>query len=78
MPVMRMMPAAKIRASCHVFSPPLPVVLEDVRPGVTVTSGVGGAPRVGACCAEAGPASARASASTAIDHPTRARIGARV
>src|SRR4051794_7622340 len=78
MPAIRMMPAAKISASCQVSSPPFPVVLPSVvaGPELTVWFGVGGAPRVGACCAPAGPASARTSASTAIDHPTRARIAA--
>src|SRR3954471_11814374 len=78
MPPIRMIPAAKISASCQVFSPPFPVVVPSVvaGPELTVGFGVGGAPRVGACCALAGPPSASTSASTAIDHPTRARIAA--
>jgi hypothetical protein len=78
MPPMRMMPAAKMSASCHVSRPPLPVVLPSVveGPEFTVTFGVGGAPRVGACCPDAGAASARTSAGTAISHPTLARIAA--
>jgi hypothetical protein len=78
MPPMRMRPAAKISASCHVFRPPPPPPLVPDCVVSTVTFGVGGAPSVGACWARAGAASAMTSAATAIDHPTRPRIAASV
>src|ERR1700754_2199932 len=80
MPTIRMIPAAKISASCHVFRPPPPLV-DVVVTGDGVCTGVfgaGGAPSVGACWAPAGDASARTSAVTAIQDPTRARIRASV
>ena len=73
-----MIPAAKISTSCHVFSPPPPGSVVVDCTGWTVTLGVGGAPRVGACWAPAGAARASTSAVTTIADPTRTRIGASV